>query len=218
MRQLRYSVAMSLDGFIAGAHGEYDWITFDASMDFVALFEQFDTLLMGRDHLRSRTHPQRIPQIHGEEDRRCLCNTRSRPASRCHHYLQRRTRCLGCNEKGKRQRHLAYGRWHALSFSARCQLSRHGRGPCLSHFPWQRNPGGAARPARAPRTQRVHITPQRHPHALLRRQNILIAGIDCPCRFRRFLISAVNYSSFPETCLIWITSPRIVTRSSFAPA
>ena len=48
MRQLRYSVAMSLDGFIAGAHGEYDWITFDASMDFVALFEQFDTLLMGR--------------------------------------------------------------------------------------------------------------------------------------------------------------------------
>src|SRR6267378_4181658 len=25
MRRLRYSVAMSLDGFIAGAKGEYDW-------------------------------------------------------------------------------------------------------------------------------------------------------------------------------------------------
>src|SRR6266568_1444552 len=48
MRQLRYSVAMSLDGFIAGPKSEYDWITPDPSYDFGALWNQFDTLLMGR--------------------------------------------------------------------------------------------------------------------------------------------------------------------------
>ena len=48
MRRLRYSVAMSLDGFIAGPHGEYDWIVQDPSFDFAALWNQFDTLLMGR--------------------------------------------------------------------------------------------------------------------------------------------------------------------------
>ena len=48
MRQLRYSVAMSLDGFIAGPKGEYDWIVHDPTFDFGALFLQFDTLLMGR--------------------------------------------------------------------------------------------------------------------------------------------------------------------------
>jgi dihydrofolate reductase len=39
---------MSLDGFIAGPKGEYDWIIMDPSLDFAALFKQFDTLLMGR--------------------------------------------------------------------------------------------------------------------------------------------------------------------------
>jgi dihydrofolate reductase len=48
VRKLRYSVAMSLDGFIAGPKGEYDWIVHDPAFDFGALFRQFDTLLMGR--------------------------------------------------------------------------------------------------------------------------------------------------------------------------
>ena len=47
-RRVRYSVAMSLDGFIAGPNGEHDWIIMDPSFDFGALFQQFDTLLMGR--------------------------------------------------------------------------------------------------------------------------------------------------------------------------
>ncbi len=47
-RRLRYSVAASLDGFIAGPKGEYDWIVPDPSFDFGALWNQFDTLLMGR--------------------------------------------------------------------------------------------------------------------------------------------------------------------------
>jgi dihydrofolate reductase len=48
MRRLRYSVAMSLDAFIAGPNGEYDWIVTDPAIDFAALFDQFDTFLMGR--------------------------------------------------------------------------------------------------------------------------------------------------------------------------
>lgn len=47
-RRVRYSVAMSLDGFIAGPNGEYDWIIMDPSFDFAAVFAQFDTFLMGR--------------------------------------------------------------------------------------------------------------------------------------------------------------------------
>lgn len=45
---MRYSVAMSLDGFIAGPNGEFDWIVMDPSFDFAALFKQFDTFLLGR--------------------------------------------------------------------------------------------------------------------------------------------------------------------------
>jgi dihydrofolate reductase len=39
---------VSLDGFIAGPNGEFDWIVMDPSFDFAALFRQFDTFLMGR--------------------------------------------------------------------------------------------------------------------------------------------------------------------------
>ena len=48
MRKLRYAVAMSLDGQIAGPNGEYDWIGTDPEVDFTAFWTQFDTLLMGR--------------------------------------------------------------------------------------------------------------------------------------------------------------------------
>lgn len=48
MRRLRYSVAASVDGFIAGPNGESDWIIMDESIDFEGFFKGFDTLLMGR--------------------------------------------------------------------------------------------------------------------------------------------------------------------------
>ena len=47
-RRLRYQVAVSLDGFIAGPNGEYDWIVMDPSIDFGALYREFDTAVMGR--------------------------------------------------------------------------------------------------------------------------------------------------------------------------
>ena len=48
MRQLRYSVASSLDGFIAGPDGEYDWIPMDPDIDFAAMYAGFSGLVMGR--------------------------------------------------------------------------------------------------------------------------------------------------------------------------
>ncbi len=48
MRRIRYVVATSLDGYIAGPKGEADWIIMDPDIDFRSLYEQFDTVLLGR--------------------------------------------------------------------------------------------------------------------------------------------------------------------------
>ena len=47
-RRLRYGVAVSLDGFIAGPNGEFDWIVMDPSIDFAAIYKEYDTAVMGR--------------------------------------------------------------------------------------------------------------------------------------------------------------------------
>ncbi|HXS80209.1 MAG TPA: hypothetical protein VN818_07985 [Gammaproteobacteria bacterium] len=63
MRRIRYSVAMSLDGYIAGPNGEYDWIEVDpgsAAGYFKAFYAQFDIALMGRksyDHAGGGVSP-----------------------------------------------------------------------------------------------------------------------------------------------------------------
>jgi dihydrofolate reductase len=47
-RRVRYAVAASLDGFIAGPNGEADWIITDADIDFEAIYNEFDAMVMGR--------------------------------------------------------------------------------------------------------------------------------------------------------------------------
>ena len=48
MRRVRYCCAISLDGYIAGPGGEFDWILTDPEIDFRELTGQFDTCLAGR--------------------------------------------------------------------------------------------------------------------------------------------------------------------------
>ncbi len=48
MRRVRYRVAASLDGYIAGTQGELDWIVHDPTVDFASLYAGVDTVLLGR--------------------------------------------------------------------------------------------------------------------------------------------------------------------------
>lgn len=47
-RTLRYQVAASLDGYIAGPDGGSDWIVMDPEIDFGALLARYDAVLLGR--------------------------------------------------------------------------------------------------------------------------------------------------------------------------
>jgi dihydrofolate reductase len=48
MRRVRYRVAMSLDGFIAGPHGELDWLVPGSTGELQTFFSEIDTVLLGR--------------------------------------------------------------------------------------------------------------------------------------------------------------------------
>ena len=48
MRKLILGVAVSLDGFIEGPNGEYDWCLTDQDYGFTDFFNRVDTLFVGR--------------------------------------------------------------------------------------------------------------------------------------------------------------------------
>ncbi len=64
MRRIRYAVAMSLDGYIAGPEGESDWILMDPEIDFAALMAQFDTFLLGRRTFEAKRKNDRTRHRH----------------------------------------------------------------------------------------------------------------------------------------------------------
>jgi dihydrofolate reductase len=66
-RRLRYQVAVSLDGFIAGPEGQYDWIVMDPAIDFAAMYKEFDTAVMGRKTYEVMTAQGAHGQIPGLE-------------------------------------------------------------------------------------------------------------------------------------------------------
>ena len=48
MRRIILNVAVSLDGFIEGPNGEYDWCMLDQDYGLSAFFKRVDSLFMGR--------------------------------------------------------------------------------------------------------------------------------------------------------------------------
>jgi dihydrofolate reductase len=60
MHRVRYAVACSLDGFIAGPNDDFDWIPSDPEVDSAQDFSRYDTLLIGRrtfDVMRAHGQP-----------------------------------------------------------------------------------------------------------------------------------------------------------------
>jgi len=65
MREVLYRVATSLDGYIAGPHGELDWIVPDPSVDFAKVYESVDTVLLGRRTYELTRQPDAPPWPQG---------------------------------------------------------------------------------------------------------------------------------------------------------
>lgn len=64
MRRIRYSVAASLDGYIAAPDGSFDWIIEEEAIDVAAFTAKIDTLLMGRgtyEVMRAQDPPDPFP-------------------------------------------------------------------------------------------------------------------------------------------------------------
>ena len=78
MRRVRYRVAASLDGYIAGPNGEIDWIVPDPTIDFASVYAGFDTVLLGRHTYELTQRPGAPPWPPGW---RIYVVSRTRPAA-----------------------------------------------------------------------------------------------------------------------------------------
>ena len=79
MRKVAYGGAMSLDGFIAGLNGEYDWIVTDPDIDFAAMMRRFDTFLIGRKTFEAmRRMSEAAPPMPGIQQ--IVCSRTLRPS------------------------------------------------------------------------------------------------------------------------------------------
>ena len=67
MREVLYRVAASVDGYIAGPHGELDWIVHDPTVDFAKIYESVDTVLLGRRTYELTRQPGAPPWPQGWE-------------------------------------------------------------------------------------------------------------------------------------------------------
>jgi len=65
--RIRYHVAASLDGYIAGPKGEFDWIVHEPAVDFGALLAQFDAFLVGRRTFELMNKPGSPPLPSGSK-------------------------------------------------------------------------------------------------------------------------------------------------------
>ena len=109
-RRLRYQVAMSLDGFIAGPNGEYDWIVMDPAIDFATLFKEFDTAVMGRKTYEVLAAQDGHGALPGLEVGRLLTDPSSgHPPGRAHRERRSLSGRGGAQGDG-RSRHLALRR------------------------------------------------------------------------------------------------------------
>jgi dihydrofolate reductase len=79
MRRVRYRVAASLDGYIAGPNGEIDWIVADPTIDFASVYAGFDTVLLGRHTYELTRRPGAPPWPPGW---RIYVISRTQPAER----------------------------------------------------------------------------------------------------------------------------------------
>lgn len=63
MRKVILNVAVSLDGYIAGPNGEYDWCYTDQDYGMKEFFKRIDALFMGRKSYETTGGSQFLPKI-----------------------------------------------------------------------------------------------------------------------------------------------------------
>jgi len=80
MRSVRYNVVSTLDGYIAGPNGEYDWIPNEPNVDFATIFARVDTVLLGR---RSYELVQQVGEPPGPPGSRVYVFSRTLAPSDC---------------------------------------------------------------------------------------------------------------------------------------